>query len=307
MTALSFALAWLGLAAFVAATCARAIRYARAPVHLRWELYPVPHEAPERVAHGGSRYEEGDWWTKPQRRNIRGELAYMLPEMLLLVALRQHNRKLWYRSYPFHLGLYLVTTAAALLVACALLDVAGAGVTSGSTFRYAMGLTCRVLGATGIVLGTGGALGLLHARLSDPKLRSYSAPADYFNVALFTIVLPVLGAGFLIEPSPALDVAARLLRFDVSQAVHPLLAAGLGLAALTAAYVPLTHMSHFVAKWFTYHNVRWDDRPTGDRVRARMTEYLTYRPTWSAAHMGTDETRSWSDIAASDPTRGGRG
>ena len=31
------------------------------------------------------------------------------------------------------------------------------------------------------------------------------------------------------------------------------------LSALLAAYIPFTHMSHFVGKYFTYHAVRWDD------------------------------------------------
>jgi hypothetical protein len=49
---------------------------------LRWELYPVPHEAPERAEHGGSYFEESDWWTKKRKFNLGGELAAMLPEML---------------------------------------------------------------------------------------------------------------------------------------------------------------------------------------------------------------------------------
>ena len=303
MTGLFLSIAWLGLGAFAAGTCMRAVRYARAPVHLRWELYPVPHEAPGLAAHGGSRYEEREWWTKPRRRNLRGELAYMLPEMLLLAGLRQHNRRLWYRSYPFHLGLYLVVAAAALLGVCALSAVIGAPLGAGAA--RAATVAWGVLGGGGIVLGTAGAVALLHARLTDLKLASYSAPADYFNLALFAGVLPLVGAGFFLEPAPALDVAERLIRFDTAAPMHPVLAAGLALAALTAAYVPLTHMSHFVAKWFTYHNVRWDDGPTGERVRAKMAEYLTYRPTWSAPHVQADGTRTWRDVAASDPTRGG--
>lgn len=303
MTVLSFLLTWLGIGVFVVATAIRAVRYARAPVHLRWELYPVPHEAPERAAHGGSRYEESDWWTKPQRRHLRGELAYMLPEMLLLAGLRQHNRRLWYRSYPFHLGLYLISAAALLLAAGALLDVAG--VPFGAGVAGAVGAACAVLGGAGVVLGTGGALALLQARLTDPKLAAYAAPADYFNLALFSGVLPLTGLGFLLEPAPALLVASRVARFDAAAPLHPVLAAGLALAALTAAYVPLTHMSHFVGKWFTYHNVRWDDGPAGERVRAKMTEYLTYRPTWSAPHVQADGTKTWRDVVASDPTRGG--
>jgi nitrate reductase gamma subunit len=303
VTVLSFLLIWLGLGVFAAASVARAVRYARAPVHLRWELYPVPHEAPERAAHGGSRYEEPEWWAKPPSKNLLGELAYMLPEMLLLAGLRQHNRRLWYRSYPFHLGLYLVAAAGALLGTGAMLDVAG--VPLGDRAAHVLTAACDLLGAAGVVLGTGGALALLHARLTDAKLAAYSAPADYFNLALFAGVLPLAGLGFLLEPAPSLLVAARVVRFDTAAPLHPVLASGLALASLTAAYIPLTHMSHFVGKWFTYHNVRWDDGPDGERLRARMAEYLTYRPTWSAPHILADGTRSWRDVAGSNPTRGG--
>jgi nitrate reductase gamma subunit len=303
VTGLTFLLIWLGFGAFAVATAVRAVRYARAPLHLRWELYPVPHEAPERAAHGGSRYEETDWWTKPRRRHLRGELAFMLPEMLLLVGLRRHNRPLWYRSYPFHLGLYLVVAAGGLLTAGALLEVAGLPL--GNAAARVVTAASDLLGVAGVVLGTGGALALLHARLTDPALALYSAPADYFNLALFAGVLPLVGAGFLLEPAPSLLVASRVARFDTAAPLHPVLAAGLALAALTAAYVPLTHMSHFVGKWFTYHNVRWDDGPAGERVRAKMTDSLTYRPTWSAPHIQADGTRTWRDVAAGNPTRGG--
>ena len=32
----------------------------------------------------------------------------MVPEMLFLHGLRTFNRSLWYRSFPFHFGLYLL-------------------------------------------------------------------------------------------------------------------------------------------------------------------------------------------------------
>ena len=40
--------------------------------------------------------------------SLMGELKVMVPEILFLVALKEHNKKLWYRSFPFHFGLYLV-------------------------------------------------------------------------------------------------------------------------------------------------------------------------------------------------------
>jgi nitrate reductase gamma subunit len=75
------------------------------------------------------------------------------------------------------------------------------------------------------------------------------------------------------------------------------------LAALLIAYIPLTHMSHFIAKYFTYHSVRWDDaaNPRGGKLEARLAEYLTYRPTRSAPHVGADGVRTWAQVAASKP------
>jgi nitrate reductase gamma subunit len=58
MTSLLYALVCLSTTVAVIATVVRAVGYARMPLHLRWELYPVPHEAPDRAAHGGSYFEE---------------------------------------------------------------------------------------------------------------------------------------------------------------------------------------------------------------------------------------------------------
>ncbi len=68
-------------------------------------------------------------------------------------------------------------------------------------------------------------------------------------------------------------------------------------------------MSHFIAKYFTYHSVRWDDTPSRPRRRAgqkRIAEYLTYRPTWSAPHMGADGAKTWADIATANPAQGAK-
>jgi hypothetical protein len=62
-------------------------------------------------------------------------------------------------------------------------------------------------------------------------------------------------------------------------------------------------MAHFVAKYFTYHTVRWDDRE-GERIERKVAEYLTYRPTWAAPHVGADGKRSWGEIASTNPTEG---
>ncbi|HPI32184.1 MAG TPA: hypothetical protein PLR32_02635, partial [candidate division Zixibacteria bacterium] len=46
----------------------------------------------------------------------------------------------------------------------------------------------------------------------------------------------------------------------------------------------LTHMTHFVGKYFTYHKVRWEDHPNirGSRIEAAVAKALGYPLTWSA-------------------------
>jgi len=54
---------YAGALVFAIACIVRAVSYARLPLHLRWELYPVPHQAKERARHGGSYFELENWWS----------------------------------------------------------------------------------------------------------------------------------------------------------------------------------------------------------------------------------------------------
>ena len=95
--------AYASLLVFIIAVIARFVKIQSYPLNLRWELYPVPHEG-QRAKHGGSRLEDVDWWEKKHQPDKIMELKYMIPEMVFLQALYEHNRKLWYRSFPFHFG-----------------------------------------------------------------------------------------------------------------------------------------------------------------------------------------------------------
>ena len=105
-----------------------------------------------------------------------------------------------------------------------------------------------------------------------------------------------------------LAIIVGLLTWNTALEIPGLLAAGLFLTSLLVAYIPLTHMSHFIAKYFTYHAVRWDDAPNrrGGKLEARLAEYLTYRPTWAAAHMGADGKKTWAQIATTNPAQEGK-
>jgi len=67
----------------IAAMIIKAFRYLKAPMHFRWELYPVPHEK-GRAEYGGSFLEELNWWTKPRHSDKLNELKEMMQEVLLL-------------------------------------------------------------------------------------------------------------------------------------------------------------------------------------------------------------------------------
>jgi len=307
MTPIVFLLTYAGLAVFLAGCLARAISYARLPEHLRWELYPVPHEEPERVEHGGSYFEQPRWWEQPFRFNWLTELRFMIPEMLFLKGLWDHNRKLWFRSFPFHFGLYLVALSVICLVPAALMTPLGDPPEGLAAGLVRVAATAGLLGA---LLAIAGSFGLLLRRLRDPGLRNYTAPGDIFNLLFFLAAFGVMTLGLATRPSGAprvWEMARALLTFDTSVQLPGLVAAGLILCAALVAYIPMTHMSHFIAKYFTYHNIRWDDVPL---IRARklaeeIARYLSYRPRWAAPHVMADGRRTWAEIATMNPTQGG--
>src|SRR5690349_13124400 len=138
MTPLVYMVLCAGGIVFLAGALVRAVGYARQPIHLRWEIYPVPK------GHGG-------------------QLKVMVPEILFLKGLWEFNRSLWFVSYPFHGGMYLIGAGAAF----AILNITAAA---------------RVAGAAGLLLVLAGSLGLLARRLSTPTLRIYTAGGDILNL-----------------------------------------------------------------------------------------------------------------------------
>ncbi len=303
-----YGLIYLALITFVVGCVIRAVQYARMPIHLRWELYPVPHEEARRVEHGGSYFEEVDWWEKPTHFNLAGEMRVMVPEMLFLKGLWEYNRKLWSRSFPFHFGLYLLIGGATLLVAATLVSLVLPVSIAGPLATLCLGLG-KVVGLVGFILVIVGSLGLLSRRLTDEDMKNYTTPADIFNLLFFTVTCILLLVGYMFsgQQFPGMLAFTRgLLTFSPSVQVPGLLAAGMICAALLVAYIPYTHMSHFIAKYFTYHSVRWDDRVNirGGELAKKIAEYLTYRPTWSAPHIGADGVKTWADVATANPALG---
>lgn len=301
MTALLYGWIYACLLVALAACIARAVRYARSPLHLRWELYPVPHEEARRAAYGGSRHEETDWWTRPARSNRLGELKAMGCEILFLKGVWEFNRKLWFCSYPFHLGLYLLIATGVAAAAAAMFPALDPW----------MHPLYKLAGLAGAALVLAGAGGLLVRRLKDPRLRNYTTAGDVFNLCCFigAMVALLFAHGSRVPGTPGVAAMIRgLLTFDTSIRLSAPQEAGMAIAAALILYIPLTHMAHFIAKYFTYHAVRWDDKPNRNErdLAVKIAEYLAYRPTWSARHVGADGKATWAEVATKNPAAGAR-
>jgi nitrate reductase gamma subunit len=303
-----YVVAYLAILIFLIAVVARFLMWSRMPMHVRWELYPVPHEA-KRAHYGGSYLEESEWWTKPREVSLWGELKVMVPEILFLVAVKEHNPKLWTRSFPFHFGLYLVIGCTVLMMLSGLLGAVSPSAAAGG-LGQALGVIIPVTGWAGLGLGIIGALGLLHRRLTDDALRDFTAPADLFNLAFFIVAFgTALATVALVDQSFATTASfvGGLATFNFAPIPGSGLAATLPLASvillsLLVVYIPLTHMSHFVGKYFAYHSIRWNDTPNlkGGPQEAEIQATLDQKVSWDAPHIKGGGTKSWVDLATEE-------
>ena len=87
MTTLFYILGYLAVVGFICLAYLKIKSYmAASPLHVRWELYPVPHEGVKKAAYGGSFMEEKEWWTKPRHISHWGDIKGILVEVLCLHA-----------------------------------------------------------------------------------------------------------------------------------------------------------------------------------------------------------------------------
>jgi len=296
---------YIGLLVFVIFNLRRFIRIVRMPLHLRWELYPVPHEPKTKVKYGGSYMEESDWWTKSLPTRPLGGLAFMVPEVLLLKGVWEHNRPLWLWSWLFHWGLYLlilamvVGTGGAIMRAWGVEVAAGAGFWGGIVY-----LKTAVIAWMAVVCGLIGALGMLGMRLFNSKIKPFTSFAAIFNL-LFILAIFLTGLINLANSkgtvSQLIDFAGGLLHLNPAPELPMLLSIHLIILALFLIYFPFTHMTHMFAKYFTWDAVRWDDRPNkrGGNTEQQVARYLDYKVSWSAPHIDGQGKKNWVEVVTS--------
>ena len=295
------------LAVFIIANLVRFIRISTMPVHLRWELYPVPHEIPKRVSYGGSYLEETDWWTKALHSSKIGELKIMLPEIFLLKGVWEHNRSLWLWSWLFHYGLYFLIGAILLAIAGSILQLAGVTVTAADAAGLGSIIVTIMKFASWIAVtfGVVGTLGMLVKRTTDRKLSSFTSFGTIFNLLLIFALFATGLVSLIINKSMVgdmLSLVQGLLVFNVADAPNGVVLAHVIILVFFLFYFPFTHMTHMYTKYFTYHSVRWDDRPNrpGSQMEERIGRYLKYPVSWSAPHIQGKGEKNWADVVTEE-------
>jgi nitrate reductase gamma subunit len=306
MVLLIYLITYASILTFIIAVVARAIRLMKTPVHVRWELYPVAHEK-EHLKHGGSFMEDLEWWNKPRETSTINMLSRMIPEMIFIKALWENNRQLWFRSFPFHFGLYMLIVFMVLLFIGAFLEIAGVLIAadSGSSVGAVVFYLTKLFGAIGVILALIGSIGLLHRRLTDEALEGYTNSSHILNLIFFIVTLTVSFLSFVLFDSSfsiARGFVYGLITFSFQPIGSTFVALEIILASILIAYIPLTHMSHFFTKYFSYHEVLWDDEPNrpGSLLETRLLEYLNYPVSWSATHIGGDGKKTWVDVATEE-------
>ncbi len=287
------------LVAFIA-ILRKVLRYATAPESMRWELYPVPHEK-GRAEYGGSYFEELDWWTKERETDLFNELKEMFSEIVFLKGIFHHNKKVWNSSFPFHFGLYMTIGWLVLLMTGGILE-AFFGMTvdsQGGFFSTAVYYLTIPLGFGGLALAGLGAFGLFIWRSTDKTQKKFNAPIDFFNLIAFTVTAAVaLAASIMYDPTFSFlrSYTGSLLTFSAISSPNVLLTAEIILLAFLTLLIPITKMSHFVAKYFLYHSVRWNDQNNerGSKIEKNILELLNKQVGWSADHIRTGKT--WGEV-----------
>jgi len=280
-------------------------QYSGTPLHLRWDLYPVAHE-PKRNKYGGSYYEEPYWWNKPNKKSRSSELLEVFEEIFFLKGVYHHNKRLWYYTFPFHVGLYLITGTIFLIIFSVVLDISSSSdiFWQNNIGEYILFYSINAAGYAGMVLAFFGCLGLILERLTERKYRFYNAPMDFIN--LFFIMTLLITAMFSIDSSNSSFILYKiyfrnLCTLNFTVIAKPVFLVHITLVSVFLLYFPVTRMKHIFAKYFTYHRVRWEDNPNvrGGKLENKIRKSLDFNVNWSAPHINAGNT--WAETASKLP------
>jgi nitrate reductase gamma subunit len=296
-------LVYIAIAVFTVVTAYKIHGIINMPRHLRWDLYPVPHQGPE-----GSKYQKVDFYKAPKHFSFIDEVKEMSEEILFIKRAFKSNRKLWYGSYMLHLGFYFGTAWLVMLAAGAAFELTGTQVGAVGGFAGLIHYITLGTGAASLILGLAGTLWLFHMRVHDQEMVSVSDTVSYMNLGLMLLLFGTgLAAWLVADPSFSLlrGQIAGIITFTLRPVGDSLIAWQIFWFCMFLIYLPFSRMMHFAAKYFFYHNIMWDEEAlkSGSPMEKDIMGYLSYSVEWSARHIKPQGT--WLEQAASRPEREG--
>lgn len=272
--------AWASIFIFIALVVYKFYKINTMPLNLRWEVYPVPHETAEKRKYGGSYMEEVDWAQQPRESSKIAELAEMGSEIFFLKRVREHNPyQIWPLSMALHWGLYFLVIWIGLLAITNWLPI----------FEP---LTIGI-GALSLILGIIGSVGLIIKRATNPDLKLYTTPIDYFNLIFLTAIfgLGLVSWGADLSFVGHQTYLNNILTFS-STPVSPTITVMFITLQAFAIYMPFSKLIHYVMKHFTFTETLWDDAfiVKGSDKDHQIERQLGYTKNWAAPHFSADKT-----------------
>ncbi|MBU1626459.1 respiratory nitrate reductase subunit gamma, partial [bacterium] len=227
-------------------------------------------------------------------------------EIFLLKGIFENNRKMWYLSFPFHAGLYL------LVVFLLFLIVGGVSALLGfpmQLLEFLNSLTV-VTGVMGIILTLIGSIGLFLRRAFSAELREYSTPQDYFNLLLIFVIVFTAFMGWITTDNLFVTLGSYvqgLMIFSPGESLQGVslwIIESIVLFSFYLLYFPFTQMTHPIGKYFMYHQVRWNDEPNiagkTPKLVKQIENVLNYKVSWNASHIKGEGKKTWVDVATEE-------
>jgi nitrate reductase gamma subunit len=282
------------IAIFIIIIIYRMVAIAKLPVHLRWELAPIPHEIGKN-AYGGSYLEEYEWWQKPGKRSVIAPLLYIAIEILLLRGIWKNNRALWPLTLGFHFGIYLIVLMLVVVIVNSVLIITEIL----PDIIHIIGEIASILALIGFAFGSLGVIGMIIKRSIDSNLRPFNSFIRYFNLVFLGIVSVSGLAAWVYNGNYGYKISyfiESLITMDTAVMVAFPLSLHIILSMLFILYLPMSDMIHFVAKYFMYHEIRWNDKPLDVKMEKEVQKMLLQPINWSAGHINSSGGKKWSVI-----------
>jgi len=262
------------------ASIIKLLQYAKAPLHLRWELYQ-----------GSSVYEFPDGWNK-SNLTLWQKFKSVIIDVAFLREYYHRNRRLWIFLYLFHVGLYLLILWHAWLFLRALtLPIESTSIWGLLWGHIATALT--FIGGTGILI----------KRIVNEDLKVYYPSIHY--VKWIFLLLTLIGAFYAVHihfnahmPALLKYVKEQVTFQNLEHKLHPAAAPASHVlfASIWLIYFPFSHIMKLYFRY--YHHLRWDDVPNvrGSSIEKRVKELLDQPVTWSAPHI--QPGKRWREVVS---------